>query len=68
MEAVENMNKFLDFPEAFVENQVEACRIAGYCMYYLEKEQEALGFLLKGLSYHAPGGELCCDCGRRTEP
>lgn len=64
VEAVENLNKFLDFPEAFVENQVEACRIAGYCMYYLGKEQEALGFLLKGLSYCVPGGELCCDLGR----
>lgn len=64
VEAVENLNKFLDFQDTFVENQVEACRDVGYCMYNLGKEKEALDFLLRGLSYCVPGGELCCDLGK----
>lgn len=50
--------------DAFWENQVEACRIAAYCCYGMGQEERALSFLLKGLSFHAPGGELCCDLGK----
>lgn len=63
-EAVENFEKFLGFPRAFVENQVEACRMAAYCCYLLGEERRALDFLLQGLSYRVPGGEICCDLGK----
>lgn len=63
-EAVENLLIFLRMKDAYVENQVEACRIAASCCYGLGKEEEALEFLLKGLSFRVPGGELCCDLGR----
>lgn len=63
-EAIENFSCFLSAPHAFVENQVEACRIAAYCCYPLGDSDQALQFLLKGLSYRIPSGELCCDLGQ----
>lgn len=64
VEAVDKFREFLNFREAFVENQVEACRMAAYCCYKLGQEKEALDFLLQGLCYRVPAGELCCDLGK----
>ncbi len=55
---------FLDRKDGFLENQVEACRFASYCLYALGKEEKALQYLYRGLTYRAPGGELCCDLGK----
>ncbi len=63
-EAVKEFRAFLDMEGGFAENQAEACRIAAYCCYGLGKDQEALEFLLEGLRYRTPGGELCCDLGK----
>ncbi len=63
-DAVENFSLFLKHSNAFVENQVEACRIAAYCCYPLKDDERALSFLLKALSYRIPSGELCCDLGK----
>ncbi len=62
--AIDNFTLFLEMPGAFVENQVDACRLAAYCCYPLGDEKQALQFLLQGLSYRVPGGELCCDIGK----
>lgn len=64
VEAVDNFVKFLVLPGGFVENKVEACRIAAYCCYEMEQEKRALDFLLQGLKYRVPSGELCCDIGK----
>lgn len=64
VEAVENFEKFLRMKGAFVENQVEACRLAAYTSYRLGDEERALDFLMRGLVYRVPGGELCCDIGK----
>ncbi len=62
--AIENFLQFLTCPDAFVENQVDACRFAAYCCYPLNEPKRALQFLLRGLSYRTPSGELCCDLGK----
>ncbi len=62
--ALENFTHFLTLPDAFIENCVEACRLAAYCCYPLEEEERALHFLLKALAYRTPSGELCCDLGQ----
>lgn len=62
--AVENVESFLQMQGCFVENQVDACRFAAYAKYRLGEEQKALEYLLRGLSYQVPGGELCCDLGK----
>ena len=63
-EAVDNFLKFLSLSEGFVENQVEACRLAAKCCYALNKDGMALEFLYRGLTYRLPSGELCCDIGQ----
>lgn len=64
VEAVDNFEKFLNLPAGYVENKVEACRIAAYSCYELRDEDRALGFLLRGLIFRVPSGELCCDIGK----
>ncbi len=56
--------KFLKCPNAFIENQVEACRIASYCCYALHDSAKALYYLFHALTYRIPSGELCCDIGK----
>ncbi len=63
-DAVKYFSLFLEAPDGFVENQVEACRFAAYCSYPLKDDKQALSFLLKGASYRVPCGELCCDLGQ----
>lgn len=62
--AIEHFLDFIRRRDAFAENKVEACRLAAYCCYMLEYEEEALRFLLRGLSCRVPGAELCCDIGK----
>lgn len=63
-EAVENFKKFLSFSDSFVENRVDACKMAAYGCYALGDEETALDYLLQGLKYRVPGAELCCDLGK----
>ena len=63
-EAVDNFLKFLSLSEGFVENQVEACRLAAKCCYEMKKDGTALEFLYRGLTYRQPSSELCCDIGQ----
>lgn len=63
-EAVDNFVKFLALPEGFMENKVEACRIAAYCCYARNDEERAVDFLMQALKYRVPSGELCCDIGK----
>lgn len=63
-EAVVNLEQVLQREDAFAENQVEACRLAAYCCYELGRDETALSFLLEGLKFRAPAGELCCDIGK----
>ncbi len=62
--ATDAFSRFLSLPHAFVENQVEACRIRAYCLYALNEPSQALSSLLQGLIYRVPSGELCCDIGK----
>ena len=56
---------FLEQKDAFCENQVDACRFTAYCLYALGREEKALSYLYRGLRYRTPGGELCCEIGKR---
>lgn len=64
VEAVENIRKFLQMKDTFVENRVDACKIAAYAEYQMGGEDTALEFLMRGLKYQVPGAELCCDIGK----
>lgn len=55
--------KFLEEPEAWPENKLEAYRCCARCLLALQKPQEALEILLHGVTLAPPSGELCCEIG-----
>lgn len=63
----EALNEFLAFmgtKDGWSENKIEACTLAAYCFYKLEKEEEALRMLLRSFEYDSPRAEVCCDIGK----
>lgn len=58
------LEEFLERPDGWAENRIDASRQLAYCYYGMEREDEALRALLRGLEYDVPRGETCCDLGR----
>lgn len=56
--------KFLEMPEGWSENKIDATRQLAQCRYHMGHEKQALSSLLKALEYDVPRGETCCDLGR----
>lgn len=55
--------QFLENPDGWLENKLEAYRQLAYCLFSLNRDAEALESLLKALTLAIPSGELCCDLG-----
>lgn len=62
-EAAAVFEKFLDLPEGWVENKIEACTVCADCYYRLGRNEDALPMLLRSFSFDTPRAELCCDIG-----
>ena len=62
-EAVSVLEQFLDSPDGWVENKIEACSICANCYKCLGKESAALNTLLRSMSFDLPRAELCCEIG-----
>lgn len=54
---------FLQEPDAWHINQLDACRLCARCFLALEQPQAALDILLHALTLAPPSGELCCEIG-----
>ncbi len=63
-EASRELEAFLRHPQAWLENQINACQILAYCYYRLEEEEQALTTLLRTLTWDVPRAEICCDIGK----
>lgn len=63
-EAIEEFLNFLDHPDGWIENKIEACRILAGSYHALGHEEERAEALLKSLAYDTPRGEICCDLGQ----
>ena len=63
-EAVSVFEQFLDSPEGWIENKIEACSICAECYSQLGEEDSALITLLRSMSFDLPRAELCCDIGK----
>lgn len=61
--AIDTLNKFLSFEDAWVENRIEACIILSRCYRSLNNGEAALKSLLKSLEYDVPRAEVCCEIG-----
>lgn len=63
-EAVSVLEQFLDSPEGWMENKIEACSVCASCYRKLGKEDLALLMLLRSMSFDLPRAELCCEIGK----
>lgn len=54
---------FLQEKDAWIENQIEACRNLAQCYYALSNPDKALAALFHALSLSLPRAEICCDIG-----
>lgn len=63
-EAVSVFEQFLDTPEGWIENKIEACSICAECYSQLGEEGSALMTLFRSMSFDLPRAELCCDIGK----
>lgn len=61
--AAEVLAKYLEMPDGWPEDQLDACRHIAYCFYELSENRKALWALLRGLEFGSPKAELCCDLG-----
>ena len=54
---------FLSEGKGWIENNIDACELMGYCAYELENENP-LDFFFKSFIYDLPRAEICCDIGK----
>lgn len=62
--AAEVFEGFLQEPDAWLENKLEAVRFLSYSLQRNGETEKALDVLLQGLRLAPPTGEHCCDLGR----
>lgn len=62
--AIRVFNQFLDGKQGWIENNIDACEMMGYCYYALHEEEAALRSLYRSFVYDIPRAELCCDIGK----
>lgn len=63
-EAIQIFEKFLEEPEGWVENCIDACVQIAVCYEHLGKPRERLVALLSSFLFDAPRAEVCCEIGR----
>lgn len=63
-EAIKEFKVFLDGKQGWIENNIDACEMMGYCFYYVNQEEEALKSYFRSFVYDVPRAELCCDIGQ----
>lgn len=63
-DAVRVLEKFLEEPEGWVENQIDACLQLSRCYEKLGRRKESLASLFNSFSFDVPRAELCCEIGR----
>lgn len=62
-EASQALAEFLERPDGWSEDQIDACRYRSYCLHQLSREREELHSLVSALEFGVPRPELCCDIG-----
>ena len=62
--AIEIYQDFLNLPDAWKENQIDACQKLSACYLALHDTNNALKSLFQSFLYDRPRAEICCDIGR----
>lgn len=63
-EAIRVFEHFLEEPDGWVENRIDACAQMAACYEYLGKSRERLEALFSSFLFDAPRAEICCEIGR----
>lgn len=63
-EAITVLERFLTQRQGWLENNIDACELIGYCQEQLGKKEEALQAYVRSFQYDTPRAELCCDIGQ----
>lgn len=63
-DAVRVFRAFLQEPDGWVENKIDACLHLALCQEHLGHTEKAVEALLKSFLYDSPRGEACCELGR----
>lgn len=61
--ALKELQKFLTFKDAWVENKIEACLLIAHCCTETGRYPAALEALFKSFEYDTPRAEICCEIG-----
>lgn len=59
--ALNQLQLFFNEKDAWVENQIDACRIKGHCLCALKRDEEALTAYFNSFVYDLPRAEILCD-------
>ena len=62
--AADVLETFLEEPDTWIENRIDACMILGQCYKKLEKNEAALEAFLYSLTLDIPRAEICCEIGK----
>lgn len=63
-ESIQQFLKFLDEPDAWLENKINACLDLALCYRAIQEEDKALTSLFRSFQYDHPRAELCCEIGK----
>lgn len=63
-EALQTFEAFLKEGQGWVENNIDACEMMGYCYQALRQKDEELQAYMRSFQYDVPRAELCCDIGK----
>ncbi len=62
-EAAQVFQQFLQNPDGWYVNKIDACRLLAVCYGHLKEHDKILPALLRALAYDVPNAGICCDIG-----
>lgn len=62
-DALQTFGQFLELPDGWLENKIEACIMMANCHKKLGRHSLALQALFKSMEYDVPRAEVCCEVG-----
>ncbi len=63
-EAADVLETFLEEPDGWIENRIDACMVLGQCYEKIGNKTAALEAFLYSLAMDVPRAELCCEIGK----
>ena len=63
-DSLDAFNRLFLMDEAYIENLIDACKMAAYDLYALQKNDEALQMLFKSFTFDIPRADICCEIGK----